>query len=111
VKGWPNLIAKAIALATAASIVALCFASFSRWQNMTHAREQVAVITPVIHRDARFQSVRLHPFTKYNGSLIVTGVVASQAALDDLHRIVDENKPAIRLVYTVFIDPEFTPWR
>ncbi|WP_131989109.1 hypothetical protein [Chthoniobacter flavus] len=75
--------------------------------NMDKAERHIALIEPAIRADARFEQVRLMPYTRFNGCLRIEGHVSSEQVNADLLKIIKESHPPVPLDYEVFAIPEF----
>jgi hypothetical protein len=70
-------------------------------RNMRRAEQHIELIRPRIAADPRFARVRLGPFTADEGSLGVSGGVATQADLAALRAIIDASNPPVTVNYYV----------
>src|SRR6266404_3464340 len=89
-------------LGVAAVLLIQRFGPFPRQMaNIAAAERHIPKLLPMLQKDSRFISIKLHSFTGSDGSLMVSGELFSESDLQDLKKIVEASKPPVAVVYNV----------
>jgi hypothetical protein len=75
-------------------------------RNLVFADRYIRAIYPALQNDTRFREVTASTFTGADGSVMITGRVASEAGFSDLKRIIEQSQPRITILVTVSVGDE-----
>lgn len=68
-------------------------------ENLRKADNYIAGERIILAKDPRFQDVELEHFTELNGSVLVSGSVATQSDLSALKRTLEASAPPVPIIY------------